>query len=211
MSQYENLIASKDLTIKSQWFGMGILVIITLSAIAGWILSPSKITIHHPPDLTAGAIQHINEIPKSSIYTFGFYIFQQLNRWPEDGESDYFNRIHTLKNYMTPQCWESRMDDYEERKVRHELKNRERAVWEIPGRGFRSNRVKKLSNSTWIASVDLHVQETYRGENVKDRFINYPLRIVRYDVDAEENPFGLALDCYQKAPRIIEINKEGEE
>jgi hypothetical protein len=39
---------------------------------------------------------------------------------------------------------------------------------------------------------------------VKDSFIRYPLRVVRYDVDGECNPFGLALDGFYQDPIRLE-------
>ena len=42
----------------------------------------------------------------------------------------------------------------------------------------------------------MQVTETFRGQSVKDAFIRYPVRVVRYDVDRERNPFRLALDCF---------------
>jgi hypothetical protein len=51
----------------------------------------------------------------------------------------------------------------------------------------------------------MHVTESYRGEHIKDRLINYPLKVVRYAVDPELNPWGLAIDCLAGMPRIIEV------
>jgi hypothetical protein len=34
--------------------------------------------------------------------------------------------------------------------------------------------------------------------------VRYALKVVRSDVDPEHNPFGLALDCYARAPQRIE-------
>ncbi|MCR2307553.1 DUF2895 family protein, partial [Salmonella enterica] len=36
----------------------------------------------------------------------------------------------------------------------------------------------------------------FGGSAVKDVFIRYPLRVVRFDVDRERNPWLLALDCF---------------
>ena len=42
----------------------------------------------------------------------------------------------------------------------------------------------------------MQLMETFRGQPVKDAFIRYPIRVVRYDVDRERNPWRLAIDCY---------------
>jgi len=43
---------------------------------------------------------------------------------------------------------------------------------------------------------------------VKDRLIHFPIRVVRYAVDPELNPWGLALDCYAAAPRRIQVTQD---
>ncbi len=49
------------------------------------------------------------------------------------------------------------------------------------------------------------IEETVLGERVKDPAPSPTrLRVVRYDVDRELNPWGLALDCLAGTPRVIE-------
>ena len=40
----------------------------------------------------------------------------------------------------------------------------------------------------WTVLLDMQVTETFGGQGVKDVFIRYPLRVVRFDVDRERNP-----------------------
>ena len=208
MSRYDNLVHTKDTMIKGLLGAVLALVLLLVLALVGWARAPSAITLHYPPDLSTGAQQQLGELPKATIYGFVFYIFQQLNRWPNDGQDDYYERIHTLQNYLTPACFEERLSDYTARNRNNELTGRSRAVWEIPGRGFSNQRVKATANDRWVVGLDLHVQETYRGERVKDRLIHFPIRVVRYAVDPELNPWGLALDCYAAAPRRIQVTQD---
>ena len=48
------------------------------------------------------------------------------------------------------------------------------------------------------------MDEYYRAEPVKRALVRYPLNIVRYDVDAEKNPWGLALDCFAGQAQKLE-------
>lgn len=205
MSQYDSLVHSKDRIILLLQVVAAGLATLLVFAMLGWSMAPTRLTLHYPPDLTAGAVQQAGEVPKANIYGFTFYIFQQLNRWAEDGRDDYYNQIHRLKNYMTPSCFEDRLSDYDERDNRNELSGRTRAVWEIPGRGFNVKRVVATSSNSWLVGLDLHVQESYRGERIKDRLIHFPIKVVRYDVDPESNAWGLALNCYATSPRRIEV------
>lgn len=208
MSEFNNLVHAKNHMIKIMAAGLVVMASLLALTVVGWMQAPSQIRLHYPPDLSSGAVQGVGEIPQANIYSFAFYIFQQLNRWPVNGREDYYERIHTLKNYLTPTCFEDRLADYEHRNNNSELLGRSRAIWEIPGRGFKFGRVKATSNTSWLVGLDLHVQETLRGEPVKDRLIHFPLRVVSYNVDPELNPWGMAIDCYASAPRNIEIKEE---
>ncbi len=203
MSQYDNLVHSRDVAIRVLLGLVGVLALLLLVALLGWSRAPQSIRLYYPPDLSRGAVQTMGDIPKVSVYTFAFYIFQQLNRWPEDGEKDYYNRIYGLQAYLTPACYEDRMRDYDAR--RHEVRGRQRSIWEIPSRGFDNNKVQVITPTSWVVGLDLHIRETYRGERIKDRAVHYPLKVVAYDVDPEENPWGLVIDCLADMPRAIEI------
>lgn len=208
MGHYDNLLTAKQETIHSQRTVIGVFsVLLVLMAVAVLWLS-KHIDVHIPPDLSKGVRLGMNEIPAPNVYTFGFYIFQQLNHWPVNGQDDYRKRIENLKNYLTPACYQNRLDDYEKKKQDKELKRRERSVSEIPGRGYHLNRVEKESDSTWRVSIDVQLRETMLGQRVKTRLANYPLRIVRYAVDYELNPFQLALDCFAGAPKAIPVEPD---
>src|SRR3546814_18800579 len=62
--------------------------------------APRDLTIHVPPDLRSGSVRKWWDVPPESVYAFAFYIFQQLNRWPTNGEEDYARNIHALSAYL---------------------------------------------------------------------------------------------------------------
>jgi integrating conjugative element protein (TIGR03746 family) len=203
-SQYTHALDNKSSIIRLQNIALiGLFCLCVLSAI-GWMNAPSNLRIHIPPDLTNGASLNQGEIHKSNIYTFAYYIFQQLNRWETDGKEDYDRNIHMLQHYLTPACHQNRIDDSAERQNNHELDRRQRSIAEIPGRVFSPGRVARLDANAWVVSLDVELRETMLGETVKQRFVNYPIRVVRYDIDPEQNPWGLALDCFAGTPRLIE-------
>ena len=49
---------------------------------------------------------------------------------------------------------------------------------------------------SWVVWLDLELRESVKGMTVKKTTIRYPLRVLRYAVDAEANPWGLALDGF---------------
>lgn len=205
-TKYDNLLAGKNQTIKALYVALLISVSVAAFNGVGWMLSPKFMRVHVPPDLTNGAVLRPDVAGKADVYAFAYYIWQQLNRWEKDGVTDYEDKIHVMKNYLTPGCFQDRLDDFALRKSRHELDRRERSIWEIPGRGFSTDRVHvQAANLSWVVYMDLHIEETMLGEPIKDRLVNYPVRVVRYDVDPEKNPFGMAIDCLADTPRAIEL------
>ncbi|MGV6989228.1 PFL_4703 family integrating conjugative element protein [Testudinibacter sp. P80/BLE/0925] len=204
MSIYKNILKDKDNHIKTlRIVIVGLFFVIAVLAV-GWGNAPSRLQIHIPPDLKAGSQRPWWEIPPANVYGFSFYIFQQLNRWPTDGKEDYKRNISALRAYLTPSCQDYLERDYKERDSYGELTKRVRGVYEIPGRGFSQDRVQVLSQDDWIVNLDLSTDEYYGDEAVKRSLVRYPLHVVRYDVDLEANPWGLALNCYSETPKRLE-------
>ena len=177
----------------------------------GWHKSPDNLTIHVPPDLRSGSTKAWWEVPPASVYAFSFYIFQQLNRWPTDGRTDYKKNIEVLSAYLTPQCKNFLLEDYAKRDALGELRDRVRGVYEIPGRGFSEDRVKINSDDDWDVTLDLSTDEYFLDNPVKRVLVRYPLHVVRYDVNPEANPWGLAIDCYRSSPKLIEYREQEKE
>ena len=190
-----------------------LLVIMTLAlafSLEGWRSSPENIRVDIPPDLRVGSTQKVGERYPSSVYAFGYYIFQQLNNWPTNGTKDYKERIASLACYITPKFRGTLERDYEKRGKLNEL-NRQRAIQEIPGHGYEPKRVYIESPERWVAFYDISVKETFRSETIKDIFVRYPLKITSYSADPECNPWGLALDGYYRKPNRLEddlMNKQ---
>lgn len=210
-SRCRNILDAQQQHIRSLRVGLMVLAVLCLGLGWGWSQAPRRILIDIPPDIRAGSTQRIGERLPSTVYAFAFYIFQQLNRWPRNGEVDYEERITALQHYLTPACLQNRREDWERRRSRVELRDRVRLVSEIPGRGYDARRVYIESPDSWVVYLDLQVMEMYRGEPVKDAYVRFPVRVVRYDIDGELNPFGLALDCFVEEPQRIELAPQGSE
>ena len=208
MSRYRNALAGQREAIRALWGAVGVALACALILGVGWMTAPSSLRIHIPPDLTAGATVRPDAPAPPHIYTFALYIWQQLYRWPNDGAREYRAKLDALVHFLTPGCRQDRLDDFAERNARRELAGRQRAVWEIPGRGYAVERVFHEGGGSWVVSLDLMIEETVLGERVKSRAVAYPVRVVRYDVDRELNPWGLALDCLAGVPRAIELLEE---
>ncbi|MDA1370258.1 MAG: TIGR03746 family integrating conjugative element protein [Proteobacteria bacterium] len=151
--------------------------------------------LYIPPDMTQGLVTDFDTVPAPTIYTFGLYIFQQLNRWKSDGEKDYPQQIFTLQGFLTPGCRAALEQDMNQKQRLGELRQRVRTMQEILGQAYSRQRVKIESTSSWMIWLDVNVVESIGGHEVKNVLLRYPLRVVRFDVDREINPWGLAIAC----------------
>jgi integrating conjugative element protein (TIGR03746 family) len=206
MSRFKNEVARLDDHVKTLRWGVAALLGLVLAVCVGWWSAPRNLTIHVPPDLRSGSVRKWWEVPPESVYAFTFYIFQQLNRWPTNGEDDYPRNIRALSAYLTPACQAYLQQDFAFRRDTGELRQRVRGIYEIPGRGYGDDptaRVKVISDRDWIVTLDITADEYYGSEQVKRALVRYPLKVAREDVNAEKNPFGLALDCYSSPPQHI--------
>ena len=80
-------------------------------------------------------------------------------------------------------------------------------MYEIPGRGFIDKRVQILDRDNWIVTLDLTVDEYFHSEPVKRAMVPYPIKVLRYNIDQQKNPWGLALDCFSSPPQKLEAAK----
>jgi integrating conjugative element protein (TIGR03746 family) len=197
MQRYRYEIDNVRAHLRSLWAIIGVQLLIILALWFGWSQSPKQLRVHVPPDLRSGAVLVNQEVPPANVYAFAFYIFQQLNRWPDNGAEDYGKAIFKLSPYLTPKYRNDLIEDMELKARRGELAFRVRGVHEVPGQGFEERRVDVLASDTWVVWLDLDLLESVKGMTVKQTTIRYPLRVVRHAIDAETNPWGLALDGYE--------------
>ncbi|MEQ8233115.1 MAG: TIGR03746 family integrating conjugative element protein [Gammaproteobacteria bacterium] len=204
MRRYRYEIDNVRAHLRSLWAVIAIQVLVIAALWFGWSRAPERLTVHIPPDLRPGAVLAVDEISPPNVYAFAFYIFQQLNRWPEDGASDYGRAIFRVSPYLTPRYRADLIAELEQKGRQGELAYRVRGVQEIPGHGYEERRVDLLNEATWIVWLDLDLLESVKGMTVKRTAIRYPLRVVRYAVDLETNPWGLALDGFgAEGPRRL--------
>lgn len=213
MSRHRNAQSARDAHIATLRAVIAVLVIACGGMWYGWQAAPKDLTINIPPDLRTGSTQKWWEKPPSSVYAFTTYVWQQINRWPSDGQKDYKRNLYAYQPFLTPSCKAELDEDYRYRNQRHELEGRERSVFEIPGRGFSNEpsgpgSVEIVSRDEWIVNLDLAVKETYSGTSIRDVYMRFPLRVVRADDDPQHNKWGLKIDCLARPAERLEIPDE---
>jgi len=204
MRRYRLEIDNVRSHLRSLWVVIGLQGLIILALWIGWSQAPKQLRVYVPPDLRSGAVLAAEEVPPANVYAFAFYIFQQLNRWPENGATDYGSAIFRISPYLTPRYRNDLIEDMELKARRGELAYRVRGVHEVPGHGYEERRVDVLSSDAWIVWLDLDLMESVKGMTVKQTTIRYPVRVVRQAIDPESNPWGMALDGYgTEGPRRL--------
>ena len=210
MRRYRYEIDNVRAHVRSLWAVIAIEALVIAGLWFGWSQAPARLTVHVPPDLRSGAVLAVDAVPPPNVYAFAFYIYQQLNRWPEDGASDYGRAIFRVSPYLTPRYRADLIAELEQKGRQGELAYRVRGMQEIPGHGYEERRVDVLSAHAWIVWLDVDLLESVKGMTVKRTAIRYPLRVVRYAVDLESNPWGLALDGFgEEGPRRLNAAELG--
>ena len=191
--------------VRSLWIVIALESVFVLVLGFGLLRAPDNLTVHIPPDLRSGAVVRSGVPDPANVYAFAIYIFQQLYRWPTDGADDFSTAIFSLAPYLTPRYRESLIAEMELKAKNGELSFRERALQEIVDQGYEERRVDLLSEGVWVIWLDLELMETVKGMEVKRKAIRYPIRVVRYAIDPELNPWGLALDGFaEPGPQPVE-------
>ena len=209
MRRYRYEIDNVRSHLRSLWIIIALLVLILAAGWIAWLRMPQQLTVHIPPDLRSGATLSLNEVPRANVYAFAFYILQQLNRWPNNGAVDYGKAIYRVSAYLTPRFRAALIADMQDKARAGELAHRSRSLQAIVDAAFASEHVQSIGANQWIVTLDLELNEHVQGMSVKKTRIRYPVRIVRYAVDAELNPWGLALDGYaDSGPQRIEPNED---
>nr|WP_321302835.1 TIGR03746 family integrating conjugative element protein [Alcaligenes faecalis] len=199
-SKYLNALATVQATNKR--LGALVLVVAALGAVGMYFAArtPHRIDVNLHPNIQGGDVVTVTDgqspVPDVNVYGFAYYIWQQVNRWQADGYKDYGKQIYYYQAYITPSCRAQLENDMNTRDRAGELRSRTRIMTEIPGFGFSPRRVISQGTNTWTVLLDMQLQETFRGQQIKDIYIRYPMRVVRYEVDPEKNPWKLAIDCY---------------
>jgi len=169
--------------------------------IAGlWVMTQhqaktQKVSI--PPDIRSGAIVELNKSHPANVFAFTAYIFQTLNDWPTDGAVEYGEKIYKLQHFFTKRHMQDLLDDVDSKGRRGELKGRARKVKLLAS--YDEDHADILSEDSWVIWLDYEVTEHMKGLQIKQVSVRYPIKVMSTD-STDENPWGLLLDGYSKAP-----------
>ena len=183
-----------------------------------------------PASGVAGKVSRVNPgvMQNISVYNFAERTFQGLHRWKYDGAEEYTNNIKEFGYLITP-YYKAFLRRDEKRKRSKKLTNGKEISSELFKRsrmmlplvkGWDPDRVKVVGvkdgkPNTWIVFLDMELIEHYKGEEMKHRYLRYPLRVVLDLSDRINNPWFLQLDGYHDQPTPLskdsgfELKKKG--
>ena len=204
LGRFRNGLKQKDNHVVTLQLALiGSFIVIVYLMILYWSAKQDQL-FRVPPDLRQGVVMRANDVPPPTIFSFSYYILQQLNHWPDSGEKNFGENIYYLQAFLTPGFRAELTEELDQKANAGELRRRVRKIQEIIGRGFTHERVLIESDDSWVVWIDVEITETVHGKPVKTVYVQYGLRIVRYDVDPEKNPWGLAIAEYVGNPKLLQ-------
>lgn len=189
---------------------IGLMSLVCAALFYGWMSAPSQMTVHIPPSFQSGVNQPVGTIPEPNIYTFASYIWQQMHHWPENGEKDYPANLFKLQSFITPRFYDWLEEDFKAKASRGELRGKVRAIAEMAGHNYEASRVVPQGDGVWLVWLDFEVKEWVNDLTTKHVSIRYPMRVVRFDIDKETNPWGLALDGFPEDEHPTRLSEQAD-
>ncbi len=203
MSRLLHALSARDSHIWTLRIALVFLFVLRLALSLVLHLTQRRITVHVPPDLSRGSVLRAGEVPLPNVYAFALTVFQALNFWPRDGSTEYPALAEKYNCYCTPNFRRWLASNVQTKKRRGELQ-RSRGLF--PLGGYSTGSVRRVAADTWEVRLDLGLREWVQNRVVKDVALRYVLRVTGFDVSAECNPWGLALDGHAQAPRRVEAD-----
>lgn len=171
---------------------LGLFVALVLS-LWGWYNAARDITVYYPPNISLSTIMKAGVIPEETVYSFVPLILQQLFLWEKNGEEDYANNRARWRAMLTERYQRSILDEIEEGKQRGTLRGVTRRMQVLSTSVYNDDSVQIVGNS-WLVWLDVEVTDTVNSVPINTSFRRLGVRVVRYDVNRDANPWQLAID-----------------
>jgi integrating conjugative element protein (TIGR03746 family) len=195
--------SQQELRFRNRIIGL-LFLLLAFLGIGLWRI-PTLFNVFVPPDLTRPQFVRPNEIPTSYVYAFAKLLMEALNYCPEDCARDYGRNLAGLRHFLTPSCYQDLAMHRERNGSLYEFRSRK--LLPAGDEVFNPEKVTRLDHNVWEVRVEYLLEEHVKGVETRNRRYHYPVRVVRYDVPVERNPYQLAFDCYiPPGPRPVPEN-----
>jgi integrating conjugative element protein (TIGR03746 family) len=189
--------------IRTLWFVIAMAFLVNALAVFGWMHSQTKIKINVPPRIPeSGLTITQGQVPKTTVYSFAYYVWQSINHWSINGMLNYKQQITQFSSFLTPSFKLKLVQNYNNLLNQGELQDRIRTMQGMSGSEYVPQDVKYVGHGTWIVHLKMRLTEmmSSNAKVVKDVQMYYTLKVVRYNVDAKQNPWGLAIAGFAANP-----------
>lgn len=195
MSKTLSALEAKDMHIASLRFVILILGVLCVGLWYGWQKSPKDLWITLPPDTRYGTTIRPGEYDLATVYGFAKLTFSAFNRWVEDGQKEYPALIEEYQSLFTPKFLNEVKEHMRKKMGDGELNGRSRYLLDVPGfETYKDEHVRILDDGSWIVFLRYEVIENMSTMQIKRVTYEYPLHIVRMNIDPKKNAYGLAIN-----------------
>jgi integrating conjugative element protein (TIGR03746 family) len=171
---------------------IGLLVALAL-ALWGWYNAGREITVYYPPNITLSTVMKAGAIPEETVYSFVPLVLQQLFLWEKNGEEDYANNRARWRAMLTERYQRTILDEINQGKQRGTMRGVTRRMQVLPTSVYNDDSVQIVGNS-WLVWLDVEVTDAVNKVPINTSVRRLGVRVVRYDVNRDANPWQLAID-----------------
>lgn len=171
---------------------VGLFVSLAL-ALWGWFNAAKDITVYYPPNITLSTVMKAGAIPEETVYAFVPLILQQLFLWEKNGEEDYASNRARWRALLTERYQRAILDEIENGKRLGTLRGVTRRMQVLPTSVYNDDAVQVVGNS-WLVWLDVEVTDAVNKVPVNTSVRRLGVKVVRYDVNRDANPWQLAID-----------------
>lgn len=195
MSRTINVVNAQKFHIATLHLVILVLSLICVAMWYGWKTAPESLRVILPPDTRYGATIKPGDFDLATVYGFAKLTFTGFNRWVEDGEQEFPKKLTEYQPYFTPKFYGELDGVMQNKASKGELQGRSRYLLDAPGwETFHDEKVKVLDDGSWVVVLRFEVLENLGTMQVKKVTIEYPLHIVRMNVEPDKNAYGLAIN-----------------
>lgn len=190
---------------KSLWVMIVALLIVNLFLAVAFMRQPSQMTVYIPPDIDKGGVLSVNDVPKSTVFSFAFQIFSGVNSWSHSGLTDYSRNIDRYRHYFSPEFIKYLRQD-QKNKSKNGALTRQRMMAINSDHPYTMSSVEKLGDGSWRVHLKVNIIETVNNSVIKDVEMDYPLMVTQQKTSIQDNPWGLVISRFFDSPYRIKTN-----
>lgn len=203
MSDARHSISAKDSHIWTLRIAVILLGIVVIVQNFVYSQKQNEITVHVPPDLSAGASLSPDQLQPANAYAFASYVWSGINDWAENGKTDYSSAIDEHSCLVSDDFLKYLKRNLAQKKGDGEL-DRTRTL--SPLLQYRQNFVAPIGNNSFSVALVMRLVERVGSMPVKDTGMQYQFRITP---DARPcNPYRMQIDGFVVDPARYESEEK---